>query len=755
MVSGADAAALAERGTPEVELVDKHQNRESSEEAPSMSVSVDDEVADVSNNTSSGNSLLSMQAVLKGKNEILPVSDGIRISQGFDRAEVIEKGNTVESKLLDELPANFSSEVNRIVENSSVSDELGAPPSVKPDQDSVEMKERNSKHIELCDSEIADDRSFKRKTPQSKSIHAVEDYVSEDSLEPPKKKRGRPCNNIDKVGMHSKNHAADKPKLSRQNSNFSIEKSNTIKSKAKVPLSGPNRMRGRKQNANANTAQERRRSKDRALLPEVFSCERDAARAFSAIRYMVNITQGGVSHMHRFLKNEEAPSTKHLANIPMPLTSEISVCLDILEAKSLYTWRQLTELRREEKVIQGIGTEISIEQKERNIIEDVLSYTIDTVIGRAARDSEKELCSATLSEAIRDNEREHDSTALSEAILKCLQQNQARIDEAKISLNLIDRRDAQPVNRAFIVSLIKRNSSMLQKNRASMISEIRKRKLGKRNAWEVLGNKYLTIKHNYEGSLSVEEEQEDIDYRLRGGRALASSRFSARIGSGGIVRGEGARVDFDGDRLMHQLYLRETLEMRTTKGKADIPDMESPWIDPDLRRNIAEPNSLENSVETLPIFRGRASDVVDLSGSRITTDGKRQICSLISLNDPCPRGCNCARQVEIDGRRERPWTDIEKCVFLDKFMQYPKNFPKISSFLSNRDTKECIKFYYDSKARIQYKSLLREFDNRRRNQRNAWTFTTAVADSLGAGVYLTDETQEREPVVELPVDDLR
>jgi hypothetical protein len=98
---------------------------------------------------------------------------------------------------------------------------------------------------------------------------------------------------------------------------------------------------------------------------------------------------------------------------------------------------------------------------------------------------------------------------------------------------------------------------------------------------------------------------------------------------------------------------------------------------------------------------------------------------------------------------------VEKCIFIDKFLQFPKNFPKISSFLANRDTKDCIKFYYDSKARMQFKSLLREFDHRRRNQRNTWTFTVAAAESVGAGLYLTDDVSDREAILELPLDDLR
>ena len=49
-------------------------------------------------------------------------------------------------------------------------------------------------------------------------------------------------------------------------------------------------------------------------------------------------------------------------------------------------------------------------------------------------------------------------------------------------------------------------------------------------------------------------------------------------------------------------------------------------------------------------------------------------------------------------RFERVWTDMEKVIFVDKFLQFPKNFSKIASFLTNRSTKDCVRFYYDSKV---------------------------------------------------------
>ena len=89
------------------------------------------------------------------------------------------------------------------------------------------------------------------------------------------------------------------------------------------------------------------------------------------------------------------------------------------------------------------------------------------------------------------------------------------------------------------------------------------------------------------------------------------------------------------------------------------------------------------------------------------------------------------RQVDNQRRYSRVWTDMEKVIFVDKFIQYPKNFSKIASFLTNRTVQDCIRFYYDSKAAIPYKSLLRESENRKRHLRIAWIQSINAATSVG------------------------
>ena len=83
---------------------------------------------------------------------------------------------------------------------------------------------------------------------------------------------------------------------------------------------------------------------------------------------------------------------------------------------------------------------------------------------------------------------------------------------------------------------------------------------------------------------------------------------------------------------------------------------------------------------------------------------------------------------------------MEKVIFVDKFLQFPKNFSRIASFLTNRSTKDCIKFYYDSKTVINYKALLKECDSRRRQLKMPWTQALESAASVGATLYPIDSS---------------
>ena len=102
-----------------------------------------------------------------------------------------------------------------------------------------------------------------------------------------------------------------------------------------------------------------------------------------------------------------------------------------------------------------------------------------------------------------------------------------------------------------------------------------------------------------------------------------------------------------------------------------------------------------------------------------------------------------------------PWSDMEKCIFLDRFLQHPKDFRKIASFLKNKTVHDCISFYYDSKQTIPYKRALKEHLKRkkRRGDTVKWDATIQAAMSVGATVQVGIST-EKPLIFDLPRDDM-
>ncbi|XP_026067048.1 nuclear receptor corepressor 1-like isoform X4 [Carassius auratus] len=61
------------------------------------------------------------------------------------------------------------------------------------------------------------------------------------------------------------------------------------------------------------------------------------------------------------------------------------------------------------------------------------------------------------------------------------------------------------------------------------------------------------------------------------------------------------------------------------------------------------------------------------------------------------------------------WTEHEKEIFKEKFVQHPKNFGFIASFLERKCVSDCVLYYYLTKKSQNYKTLVRRnFGNRRR-----------------------------------------
>ena len=83
---------------------------------------------------------------------------------------------------------------------------------------------------------------------------------------------------------------------------------------------------------------------------------------------------------------------------------------------------------------------------------------------------------------------------------------------------------------------------------------------------------------------------------------------------------------------------------------------------------------------------------------------------------------------------------------MDRFLQHPKDFRKIASFLRNKSTKDCIAFYYDSKQSVPYKKALKEFIMRRKRRGDYHVWDATIQASLSVGAVITDGEDETKPL---------
>ncbi|KAG5892507.1 hypothetical protein JTB14_034506 [Gonioctena quinquepunctata] len=85
------------------------------------------------------------------------------------------------------------------------------------------------------------------------------------------------------------------------------------------------------------------------------------------------------------------------------------------------------------------------------------------------------------------------------------------------------------------------------------------------------------------------------------------------------------------------------------------------------------------------------------------------------------------------------WTPSEKDVFKEKYLQHPKNFGVIASYLDRKSVSDCVQYYYLTKKTENYKQLFRKARQRSRTSRNNTqkvnsSANSSVVDILSSGV---------------------
>ena len=99
-----------------------------------------------------------------------------------------------------------------------------------------------------------------------------------------------------------------------------------------------------------------------------------------------------------------------------------------------------------------------------------------------------------------------------------------------------------------------------------------------------------------------------------------------------------------------------------------------------------------------------------------------------------------------DTRTQMPiWRDIEKLIFLEKFLVYPKEFELISSYLPEKSYNDCANFYYEISFTANLKEAIRILNASVRAGKGCTSFQIAIECARRLGVHIPKELQVTQP----------
>lgn len=233
--------------------------------------------------------------------------------------------------------------------------------------------------------------------------------------------------------------------------------------------------------------------------------------------------------------------------------------------------------------------------------------------------------------------------------------------------------------------------------------------------WKRLGHEHIVRQEINEASISNLENDfsNNGNTEQKDGNSLTSShgrgcgnqyrrpRRGAGNGTNSNISSDVVRSEYEQEQIIAELTAKEAMEKRISQGGSKLP----------RQRGAFE--------------RYTYCEYIDLQLHR-------------HIDDPA--------QYEEEKSLINPWTDMEKCIFLDRFLQHPKDFKKIASFLRNKTTKDCVKFYYDSKKTVPYKAALKEHLSRKKRRFESVCWEATIQAAISVGAVISSGTSAEKPI---------
>eukprot|EP00970_Alexandrium_tamarense_P000293 scaffold32_cov190-Alexandrium_tamarense.AAC.11 len=269
---------------------------------------------------------------------------------------------------------------------------------------------------------------------------------------------------------------------------------------------------------------------------------------------------------------------------------------------------------------------------------------------------------------------------------------------------------------------------------------IKQKKLKSR--WEDLAEQYLVRQQIYNEETGVNTETserggffsltgrindqgEEIVHSVRGNNPYRRPRR-------GVNPGDVIRSEYEQEQIIAEIAAKEAMEKRIKEGGCALPHQVGMVEKVRDCRLVAVFTlaCLSKLLSTLSIANDSLSDLQQLFATFTNGFLGNRVYDFV--------------EDEEERKHVNVWSDMEKCIFLDRFLHHPKDFRKIASFLKNKTTKDCIQFYYDSKKTIPYKHALKEFLQRKKRQGSvvSWDATIQAALSVGALIRPGDSPEK-------------